>query len=144
MTTLSSVKLYKRYHLIFFGINLQDNPLKYFNATQSNISKDSPMHTSGGDGGDINWNVLIPLSPRSLCQFLEPGPGSTDDAESTLSLSLSHLLSYRIKLSRTNRKQGMIFTTWYPAYQPSLTSSSSFLYYVRILPITSHLQQLYA
>ena len=65
MTTLSSVKLYKRYHLIFFGINLQDNPLKYFTATLNNISKDSSMHASGGDGGDINWNVLIPLSSLS-------------------------------------------------------------------------------
>ena len=97
MTTLSSVKLYKRYHLIFFGINLQDNPLKYFNARLSHISKDSSMHASGGDGGDINWNVLIPLSTLcischtkiSLSVSSTHRPGSTDDAESTLSLSPS-------------------------------------------------------
>ena len=69
MTTLSSVKLYKRYHLIFFGINLQDNPLKYFNATLSSISKDSSMHASGGDGGDIDWNVLMPLSALYISEL---------------------------------------------------------------------------
>ena len=155
MTRLSSVKLYKRYHLIFFGINLQDNPLKYFNTTLSNISKDSSMHASSGDGGDLQRNVPMPLSALyisshhtkiSLSVSLVPSSGSTQDAGAlslSLSLSLSHLLSYRIKLSRTNRKQGMIFTTWYPAYQPSLTSSSSFLYYVRILPPTSYLLQLH-
>ena len=102
MTTLSSVKLHKRYHLIFFGINLQDNPLKYFNATLSNISKDSSMHTSGGDGGDINWNVLIPLTLCSLCSlhfwshqdlFVSlwyPGPGQAQlMMQRSLSLSLS-------------------------------------------------------